>query len=87
LDLSFIVQRSFSDEFGNAINADLGLLQAAFVLILTYAALMLSKWDEGCVGSRVAVTFSGIVAIGTYCISQIPPTVCRYKTDTFGYLS
>ena len=53
------MQRSFSDEFGNAINADLGLLQAAFVLILTYAALMLSKWDEGCVGSRVAVTFSG----------------------------
>lgn len=64
VDLSFIVQRSFSDEFGNAINADLGLLQTAFVLILSYAALMLSKWDEGCVGSRIAVTFSGIVAIG-----------------------
>ena len=64
VDLSFIVSRSFSDEFGNAINADLTLLQTAFVLILSYAALMLSKWDEGCVGSRVAVTFSGIVAIG-----------------------
>ena len=64
VDLSFIVSRSFSDEFGNAINADLFLLQIAFVLILSYAALMLSKWDEGCVGSRVAVTFSGIVAIG-----------------------
>ena len=63
VDLSFIVSRSFSDEFGNAINADLFLLQIAFVLILSYAALMLSKWDEGCVGSRVAVTFSGIVAI------------------------
>ena len=64
VDLSFIVSRSFSDEFGNAINADLTRLQIAFVLILSYAALMLSKWDEGCVGSRVAVTFSGIVAIG-----------------------
>ena len=64
VDLSFVVSRSFSDEFGDAINADLTLLQAAFVLILSYAALMLSKWDEGCVGSRVAVTFSGIVAIG-----------------------
>ena len=64
VDLSFVVSRSFSDEFGNAINADLTLLQAAFALILSYAALMLSKWDEGCVGSRVALTFSGIVAIG-----------------------
>ena len=51
VDLSFIVSRSFSDEFGNAINADRTLLQTAFVLILSYAALMLSKWDEGCVGS------------------------------------
>ena len=63
VDLSFVVARSFGDEFGNAINGDLGLLQTAFVLILSYAALMLSKWDEGCLGSRVAVTFSGIVAI------------------------
>ena len=64
VDLSFVVSRSYSDEFGDAINADLTLLQAAFALILSYAALMLSKWDEGCVGSRVALTFSGIVAIG-----------------------
>ena len=64
LELSFIVTRSFGDEFGNAIQGDLLLLQVAFILILSYAAPMLSKWDEGCVGSRVSITFAGIVAIG-----------------------
>jgi Niemann-Pick C1 protein len=34
------------------------------MLILAYAALMLSRWDEGCVGSRVAVTFSGVISVG-----------------------
>lgn len=64
VELTFIVSRSFGDEFGAAIQSDLGLLQAAFMLILAYAALMLSRWDEGCVGSRVAVTFSGVVSVG-----------------------
>lgn len=64
LDMSFVVARSFGDEFGNAIGSDLTLLQVAFILILSFAALMLSKWDEGCVGSRVSVTLAGIVAIG-----------------------
>ena len=64
VDLSYIVSRSFGDEFGEAIGGDVSLLQTAFVLILGYAALMLSKWDEGCVGSRVALTFGGLVAIG-----------------------
>jgi Niemann-Pick C1 protein len=64
LDMSFICSRSFGDEFGNAIQGDLMLLQVAFLLILSFAALMLSKWDEGCVGSRVSVTFAGVVAIG-----------------------
>jgi len=64
LDLTFAVTRSFSDEIGGAITSDLLFLQVAIVLILSYAALMLSKWDEGCVGSRVALTFSGIAAIG-----------------------
>ena len=40
------------------------MLQVAFMLILAYAALMLSRWDEGCVGSRVAVTFSGVISVG-----------------------
>ena len=64
MDLSFIVQRSFGDEFGEAIGGDVSLLQTALMAILAYAALMLSKWDEGCVGSRVSVTFAGIIAIG-----------------------
>ena len=64
VDLSFIVQRSFGDEFGEAIGGDVSLLQTALMAILAYAALMLSKWDEGCVGSRVSVTFAGIIAIG-----------------------
>ena len=42
----------------------MSLLQAQLMAILAYAALMLSKWDEGCVGSRVSVTFAGIIAIG-----------------------
>ena len=64
LDISFIVSRSFGDEFGQTIEGDLTLLQVAFILILSFAALMLSKWDEGCVGSRVSVTFAGVLAIG-----------------------
>ena len=37
VELTFIVSRSFGDEFGAAIQSDLGLLQAAFMLILAYA--------------------------------------------------
>jgi len=64
LSLTYLVSRSFSDEFGSAIQGDITKLQVAFMLILAYAALMLSKWTEGCVGSRVGLTLMGILSIG-----------------------
>ena len=63
-EASYVTDRSFGDEFGGAINADLLKLQIALFLILAYAAATLSKWNLGCVGSRVGVTFAGIVSIG-----------------------
>jgi Niemann-Pick C1 protein len=63
-EVSYVTERSFGDEFGSTINGDLTKLQAALVLILAYAALTLSKWRMGCVGSRVGVTFAGIISIG-----------------------
>ena len=61
---SYVTERSFSDEFGSTIQSDLQKLQIALFLILAYAALTLSKWNMGCVGSRVGVTLAGIVSIG-----------------------
>ena len=62
--VSYVAARSFGDEFGSTINRDLTKLQIALFLILAYAALTLSKWDQGCVGSRVGVTLAGIISIG-----------------------
>jgi hypothetical protein len=64
IELTFAVSRSFADEFGAALNGDIVKLEIALILILCYAALMLSRWDQGCVGSRVSLTFSGIFSIG-----------------------
>ena len=63
-ELSYVTARSFGDEFGSTINRDLTKLQIALFLILAYAAVTLSKWDKGCVGSRVGLTFAGIISIG-----------------------
>jgi len=76
LTFNFVLTRSFSDEFGEAIQGDLALLQAAFMLILAYASLMISRWDQGCVGSRVGLTFSGVVSIGMAIASSYG--VCSY---------
>jgi len=61
---SYVTDRSFGDEFGGAIGSDITKLQIALILILAYSAATLSKWDQGCVGSRVGVTFAGVVSIG-----------------------
>ena len=63
-ETSYVTDRSFGDEFGGAISSDLLKLQIALFLILAYAATTLSKWNLGCVGSRVGVTCAGIVSIG-----------------------
>jgi hypothetical protein len=46
IELSFVVSRSFGDEFGEAIGGDIIALQMGFVLIIIYASLMLSRWDQ-----------------------------------------
>ena len=64
VSVEYAVTRSFRDEFGAAITGDVTKLQIAFILILGYATLMLSKCGEGCVGSRVFVSGMGVVSIG-----------------------
>ena len=64
VSVEYAVTRSFGDEFGAAITGDITKLQIAFILILGYATLMLSKGGEGCVGSRVFVSGMGVVSIG-----------------------
>ena len=64
VSVEYAVTRSFGDEFGAAITGDITKLQIAFILILGYATLMLSKCGEGCVGSRVFVSGMGVVSIG-----------------------
>ena len=63
VSVEYAVTRSFGDEFGAA-TRDITKLQIAFILILGYATLMLSKGGEGCVGSRVFVSGMGVVSIG-----------------------
>lgn len=56
--------RSFQDEFGDSIEGDLAKLNIAIVLLLAYSITMLSKWGEGCVGSRVTLAVGGFISIG-----------------------
>ena len=64
VSVEYAVTRSFGDEFGARDYGDITKLQIAFILILGYATLMLSKGGEGCVGSRVFVSGMGVVSIG-----------------------
>lgn len=54
--------RSFSDEFGGAIQGDLGLLSTGYLLIIVYLSLNLGKFDR--VSSRVALSCSGLITVG-----------------------
>ncbi|CAG9462334.1 unnamed protein product [Pedinophyceae sp. YPF-701] len=64
LKLDYLASRSFSDEFGGAISSDIQLLQAAIIVLFVFATAMLSRWDQGWVGVRVAVAFYGLITIG-----------------------
>jgi hypothetical protein len=52
-ELSYFATRSFSDEFGGAIGADISLLNVAIILNLVYANVQLTQW------SRVRATATG----------------------------
>ncbi|GMH39728.1 hypothetical protein BSKO_07626 [Bryopsis sp. KO-2023] len=56
--------RSFSDEFGASIDGDLIKLNFAILLLLIYSIVMLSRWSEGCVGSRISLAIGGFISIG-----------------------
>jgi len=69
-ELSYFATRSFSDEFGGAIGADISLLNVAIILNLVYANVQLTQWSRGCRGVRVHVVLCGILAIGLAVISS-----------------
>lgn len=56
--------RSFGDEFGASIDGDIFKLQIAILLLLIYTTIMLSRYSEGCVGSRIILAFGGFISIG-----------------------
>eukprot|EP00241_Pyramimonas_parkeae_P004525 CAMPEP_0114239316 /NCGR_PEP_ID=MMETSP0058-20121206/8394_1 /TAXON_ID=36894 /ORGANISM="Pyramimonas parkeae, CCMP726" /LENGTH=882 /DNA_ID=CAMNT_0001351487 /DNA_START=50 /DNA_END=2698 /DNA_ORIENTATION=- len=64
LTYNWFAARSFGDEFGGAIGADLGLLNIAIILNLVYANVQLTQWNRGCRGTRVHVVMCGILAVG-----------------------
>lgn len=56
-----LADRSFNDEFGGTIENDLALLQIAIVCIVVYTYLAISNQRDGIVGSRMMLTFGGVL--------------------------
>lgn len=55
-------QRSFGDEFGNAIRGDIGALGASYFVILIYLIIMLSKRDP--VHSMIGMSLVTVIIVG-----------------------
>lgn len=51
--------RSFGDEFGSTLNGDIKLMQVAIMAIAVYTWFAISDSKNGCVGSRLLLTFGG----------------------------
>ena len=46
VDCTYLATRSFGDEFGGAIGADISLLNIAIVLNLVYANIQMTQWNK-----------------------------------------
>lgn len=55
-------QRSFGDEFGNAIRGDIGALGSSYMVILVYLIIMLSKRDP--VHSMIGMSVVTVIIVG-----------------------
>ena len=62
--LTYFAQRSFEDEFGSRIQADVQLIFIAVAVIFVYAFMGLSDWTRGCIGTRAFLTVMVLVTIG-----------------------
>ena len=52
--------RSFDDEWASTVDNDVALLNAALFAIGLFSYVAISDWQDGCVGSRVLLTFGGV---------------------------
>lgn len=59
-----LAQRSFSDEFGEAIQSDISLLVFSYVILLVYVGCNLGRMDKSCVQMRAALSLSVLVTVG-----------------------
>ena len=60
-------QRTFSDEFGGAIQGDIPILNASFLILILYLVFNLGDGvcaSQGCTRSRAALSFAAFVSIG-----------------------
>lgn len=56
--------RSIGDEFGSAIQGDISLLLAAYVVLLVYVAFNLGKYGQKCVRMRVSLSVIVLITVG-----------------------
>ena len=63
--------RSFGDEFGSAIQGDISLLLAAYMILLVYVAINLGKLDPHFIRSRVGLAFAVLLTVGFAIICSI----------------
>ncbi|KAK3236268.1 hypothetical protein CYMTET_53570, partial [Cymbomonas tetramitiformis] len=69
-ELERFASRSFSDEFGSAIRADLVMLQLAIFVNIVYAVTMTSKWSRGRLGVRCLLVVSSVLSVGLAIVSS-----------------
>ena len=67
LDAFAFSARTFSDEFGGAIQGDITLLSASYFILILYLVFNLGDGvcaSQGCTRSRAALSFAAFVSIG-----------------------
>lgn len=65
-----VAQRSFSDEFGEAIQGDISLLIFSYIILLVYVGVNLGHMDSSCVEMRVMLALSVLVTVGMAIVSS-----------------
>jgi predicted RND superfamily exporter protein len=65
-----VAQRSFSDEFGEAIQGDISLLIFSYIILLVYVGVNLGHMDSSCIQMRVVLALSVLVTVGMAIVSS-----------------
>lgn len=64
LEVNYFSARSFADEFGDAINGDVILIQVSFILCFVYVAATIGKFQWWKSGSRWTLALGAMIMVG-----------------------